>query len=96
MDSRVAGRVVAGSVHTRGPQLELDSAGATESSAAAAVCTDSSRIIASAALQHFELKARKRSDYLPVGDDRAVDDRVVEILVVHEGVNVQRADSGSA
>src|SRR5262249_25528014 len=56
------------------------------SSAAAAVWTDSSRTLASAALQHFEVEACKRGHYLTVRYDRAVDDRIVEIFVMHESV----------
>src|SRR4030095_12071470 len=71
------------SVHTRGRTLR-STGGRDASSAAAAACTDSSRTLASAALQHFEVEARKRSDYLAARNYRAVDDRVIEKLVMNE------------
>src|ERR1044071_1412763 len=71
------------SVQTRGRTLR-STGGREASSAAAAVSTDSSRTLASAALQHFEVEACKRGYYLAVLDDRAVGNRVIEVLVMHE------------
>src|SRR5688572_14633447 len=71
------------SVQTRGRSLSSIS-GRDGSPAASTVCTDSSRTYARAALQHFEIEARKRSNYLAVGHERTVDDGMIERLVVHE------------
>src|SRR5262249_81017 len=71
------------SVHTRGRTLR-STGGRDASSAAAAACSDSSRTLASAALQHFEVEARKRSHYLAARNYPAVAHPVLQKFIVNE------------